>query len=199
MQAPGPGHLCPLSWSLSSHSQARAGNPLARAGGWAESRPVTHAGGQGDAHRPSVLIANPLCPQATSQRDKWLIEADLGTGWLGSRSGWGDFILQESNTRLGGGAVAASTPALPVPSHAKHSVPKTLGQDLPKRQDLRYRSHPVAWEPPWTKGHRRWHRTSLTSWWIGNGVENASPQGASCAFWPLPSSPGHGAFFFFFF
>lgn len=88
--APGPGSLCPLSWSLSSQP-SQSWQPPGKGPWLGRVTRVTHAGGEGTAHKPSALIANPLHPQATSQRDKWFIEADLGAGWLRSHSGWGRF------------------------------------------------------------------------------------------------------------
>lgn len=112
---------------------------------------------------------------------------------LGHTQGGGDFIIQESNTRFVGRG--GSTPALPVSSHAKHSVLKTSGQERPRGRI------PGTAATRSRGGHSRPRGTSggteppLTSWWVGNGVEKTSPQGtptrilatALCAFihWTL--------------
>lgn len=152
-----PGSLCPLSWSLFSQP-SQSWQPPGKGPWLGRVTRVTHAGGEGTAHRPSALIANPLHPQATSQRDKWFIEADLGAGWLGSHSGWGRFHYPGKQHQIcgEGGQHTRSSCLLP----RKAFCSQDFGPRAAQRQDPRYRSHPLPWGPQQAKGYIWWHRTS---------------------------------------
>lgn len=183
--------LCPLSWSVCSqpgqswHPPGRGPQPslviLANDSRWGL--------GAGGEHQAGCVNSKPITSpslRSLHTRDKWFIEVAVAAGRPQQQGRWGDFIIQESNTRLSGGGPAGLPPPRSLLS------PRLWAKT--ERVRLRYAGARGPPSPP--RGSRRARgaaggtEPSLGSWWAGEGGK-PSPQGAPCTFWllmPVPSS-----------